>query len=105
MSAGRFANRPTVTTPVKLASSRSEEHTSELQSPVHLVCRLLLEKKKPINLKLTEDTKVIYETVGKLAGINVLFDPDYTSRRIKIDLNIVTLQEALDIIALESKTC
>src|SRR5690348_18040731 len=29
-----------------LASWRSEEHTSELQSPVHLVCRLLLEKKK-----------------------------------------------------------
>src|SRR5690348_17966522 len=28
------------------SSSRSEEHTSELQSPVHLVCRLLLEKKK-----------------------------------------------------------
>src|SRR5690348_17996653 len=28
------------------APSRSEEHTSELQSPVHLVCRLLLEKKK-----------------------------------------------------------
>src|SRR5690348_18034406 len=27
------------------ASGRSEEHTSELQSPVHLVCRLLLEKK------------------------------------------------------------
>src|SRR4051794_41732494 len=27
---------------------RSEEHTSELQSPVHLVCRLLLEKKKPV---------------------------------------------------------
>src|SRR5690348_17789236 len=28
---------------------RSEEHTSELQSPVHLVCRLLLEKKKITN--------------------------------------------------------
>src|SRR5258708_38308966 len=28
------------------AGSRSEEHTSELQSPDHLVCRLLLEKKK-----------------------------------------------------------
>src|SRR5690348_17928728 len=27
-------------------ADRSEEHTSELQSPVHLVCRLLLEKKK-----------------------------------------------------------
>src|SRR5690348_17458605 len=29
-------------------SFRSEEHTSELQSPVHLVCRLLLEKKKKL---------------------------------------------------------
>src|SRR5258708_19566384 len=29
---------------------RSEEHTSELQSPDHLVCRLLLEKKKLISL-------------------------------------------------------
>lgn len=58
----------------------------------------------PITLKLTEDTKVIYETVGKLAGINVLFDPDYASRRIRIELNGVTLEEALEIIALESKT-
>src|SRR5690348_17395542 len=30
----------------KFVEVRSEEHTSELQSPVHLVCRLLLEKKK-----------------------------------------------------------
>src|SRR5215469_8321568 len=58
----------------------------------------------PITLKLTEDTKVIYETVGKLAGINVLFDPDYTSRRIRIELNGVTLDEALEIVALQSKT-
>src|SRR5438876_6860823 len=32
---------------------RSEEHTSELQSPVHLVCRLLLEKKKGTITQLT----------------------------------------------------
>src|SRR6266487_6577576 len=31
---------------------RSEEHTSELQSPVHLVCRLLLEKKKKQKKKI-----------------------------------------------------
>src|SRR5258708_11094000 len=30
---------------------RSEEHTSELQSPDHLVCRLLLEKKKSVHFK------------------------------------------------------
>src|SRR5271166_3003897 len=58
----------------------------------------------PINLKITEDSKVIYETVGKLAGINVLFDPDYTSRRVKIELNNVSLEEALRIIAVETKT-
>src|SRR5947208_13208199 len=58
----------------------------------------------PINLKITEDSKVIYETIGKLAGINVLFDPEYTSRRIKVELNSVSLEEALQIAALESKT-
>ncbi len=58
----------------------------------------------PITVKLTEDSKVIYQTIGQLAGINVLFDYDYTSRRIKVELNGVTLEEALEITALESKT-
>src|SRR5690348_17924977 len=35
---------------------RSEEHTSELQSPVHLVCRLLLEKKKQNHTRCTRRT-------------------------------------------------
>src|SRR5690348_17661805 len=41
------------------ASRRSEEHTSELQSPVHLVCRLLLEKKnKRKNRRCTRRTSL-----------------------------------------------
>src|SRR5690348_17845310 len=36
----------TIIAAMLIAGLRSEEHTSELQSPVHLVCRLLLEKKK-----------------------------------------------------------
>src|SRR5258708_9110065 len=36
--------------------SRSEEHTSELQSPDHLVCRLLLEKKKKTHQHPTQNT-------------------------------------------------
>jgi general secretion pathway protein D len=72
----------------------------EAQGPVELATISNI----PITIKATDDSKVIYETVGKLAGINVLFDPDYTSRRIKIELNGVTLEEALEIIALESKT-
>ena len=58
----------------------------------------------PITLKVTEKSNVIYETVGKLAGINVLFDPDYTPRQVRIELNGVTLEEALEIISFETKT-
>src|SRR5947208_5644953 len=43
----RCCNTPTALTALQWTRiSRSEEHTSELQSPDHLVCRLLLEKKK-----------------------------------------------------------
>src|SRR5438876_5982494 len=40
------AYRTDVSKAMSWVAERSEEHTSELQSPVHLVCRLLLEKKK-----------------------------------------------------------
>src|SRR5437660_6181550 len=44
--------------------SRSEEHTSELQSRGHLVCRLLLEKKKKNknNIKTIDDARLKHET-------------------------------------------
>src|SRR5580658_3393322 len=58
----------------------------------------------PITLKVTEKANVIYETVGKLAGINVLFDPDYTPKQVHVELNNVTLEEALEIISFETKT-
>src|SRR2546426_9317533 len=44
-----YAQGPTV--PAVARRPRSEEHTSELQSPCNLVCRLLLEKKKKPNLR------------------------------------------------------
>ncbi len=58
----------------------------------------------PITLRAAQDSKIVYDTIGKLAGINVLFDPDYTSRQINIQLKDVSLQDALQIVALESKT-
>jgi general secretion pathway protein D len=57
----------------------------------------------PVTLKLSQDTKIVYQTIGQLAGVNVLFDPDLTSRQLNIELNGVTLQEALDLVAAESK--
>src|SRR5436189_4229447 len=50
---------------VPTGKSRSEEHTSELQSPMYLVCRLLLEKKK----KKKEHKKAIKTNDHKTYGI------------------------------------
>src|SRR5437762_7288015 len=41
----------------RLKTKRSEEHTSELQSPMYLVCRLLLEKKKKTKLKQQDNIR------------------------------------------------
>jgi general secretion pathway protein D len=59
----------------------------------------------PITLKMTAtNADVVYKTLGKLAGINVLVDPDYRPQKISIDLNNVTLLEALDMLRLQSKS-
>ncbi len=58
----------------------------------------------PINLRMANDIKVVYDTIGKLAGLTVIYDPDVQARRIPVDLNNVTLEQALDIVSLESKT-
>src|SRR5256885_7185574 len=41
-------------------TNRSEEHTSELQSPCNLVCRLLLEKKKKLQVQIDEQFRELY---------------------------------------------
>jgi general secretion pathway protein D len=57
----------------------------------------------PINMKATNDSKAVFEAIGKLAGLTVIFDPDFTSRRISVELTDVTLEQALNITSLESK--
>jgi general secretion pathway protein D len=58
----------------------------------------------PITLHMVEDTKVIYQAIGKAAGLNVIFDPDYTSKRIPVDLTSVSLPDALRIVGMLSGT-
>jgi general secretion pathway protein D len=57
-----------------------------------------------INLRLTENANQVYKIIAKLAGVNVLFDPEYKPQRIAVELNDVTPREALDLVALESKS-
>ncbi len=58
----------------------------------------------PITLHMVEDTKVIYQAIGKASGLNVIFDPDYTSKRIPVDLTSVSLPDALRIVGVLSGT-
>src|SRR2546429_3546081 len=57
---------------------RSEEHTSELQSRLHLVCRLLLEKKKKNRLSITAADKLYIQrsNYGRIATRPRLYTPD-----------------------------
>src|SRR5712671_2858087 len=57
----------------------------------------------PINLKMSNDAKMVFDTIGKLAGLTVIYDPDFPARRITVELNNVTLEQALEIVQLESK--
>jgi len=62
----------------------------------------------PINLIMTNRPKVLFDTVGRLAGINVIFDPDYdTQNPIKqssLEVNNSTLQQALDYLAMLTRS-
>jgi general secretion pathway protein D len=58
----------------------------------------------PISLRLTTTADNVYKTIGKIGGINVLFDLDYKPQRISVELNDVQLEEALKMVAMESKT-
>ena len=58
----------------------------------------------PITLRLSENADVAYKIVGKLAGVNVLFDPEFKAQRLSVELNDVTPREALNMVALQSKT-
>lgn len=57
-----------------------------------------------ITLHMSTTADNVYRTIGKLGGINVLFDLDYKPQKITIDLNEVLPREALRMVALESKT-
>ncbi len=59
---------------------------------------------QPIDLMMSEQTKIVFETIAKLAGVNVLFDPDFQDKKIDIEIRGATLSEALDYVSLIAKT-
>lgn len=81
------------------AASKQEEIDS-MGSPVVLKPV----SNEPLTLHMAEDAKVVYQAVGRAAGVNVLFDPDYMSKRIQVDLTNVTLLDALRVVGTMSNT-
>jgi general secretion pathway protein D len=59
---------------------------------------------EPLTIHANEDSKVVYQTICKQAGLNVLFDSEYTSKRIQVDLTNTTLYDALRIVGAISGT-
>jgi general secretion pathway protein D len=57
-----------------------------------------------INLKMSGDVKVVFQAICKLANIGVIFDPDIQGRNVSVELPNVTLEQALDVVSLQSKT-
>jgi len=87
-------------TPQQARQRATEEKLLTAEEPAELAPL----SRTPINLRATNESKILFETIGKLAGFNVLADPDYQSRRISVELNNVTLEDALDHVGVLSKT-
>lgn len=57
----------------------------------------------PVSLKMSADARMVFKTIGKLAGVNVIFDPDFQDKKINVDLINVTIQQALNVVCVEGK--
>ena len=89
----------------RLRSDASDRSQPTGQSPyAELPPQLKPLARSPISMKMVNDTRIMFETIGKQAGLTVIFDPDLQARRISVELDNVSLMQALDIVALESKT-
>jgi general secretion pathway protein D len=89
--------------PVRGESSLSDAAEQSIEG-VGAPAELKLVSDEPLTLNMTQDSKVIYQAIGKAAGINVLFDPDYNGKRIPIELTNVSLMDALRIVGTISNT-
>jgi general secretion pathway protein D len=87
-------------TPAPDTAPRTTDEALELAPPIQLKPI----SNEPLTLHMVEDSRIVYQAVGKAAGINVLFDPAYSSKRIQVDLNNTTLNDALRIVATVSNT-
>jgi general secretion pathway protein D len=91
----------------KRAHEKSLEHAivSSQRTAVPAPLQLKPLPQEPLTqFRISADSKRVYETLSKLAGLNVAFSSDFQGRPVSLDLNNVKLADALDILALQTHT-
>jgi general secretion pathway protein D len=102
------ANQDIATTRAAIdAENRNQQSESTASRPQSDLAELPPNLKplpnSPINIRMSSDARAIYDTLGKLAGLTVVLDPDFPARRITVELNDATIGQALDIVSMEAK--
>ena len=58
----------------------------------------------PISVQMIQDGRAAFETLSRLAGLNVVFDPDFRPSNVQVELDNVTIFVALDTLAIQTRT-
>jgi len=77
-----------------------EREASNAAGPIKLVYR----ENVPVSIQMTSTVDTIYKTIAKLGGLNVLLDPEYKPPKITFELTDVTVHDALEMLAIQSRT-
>jgi general secretion pathway protein D len=89
------------------AGDKAKKETEDRIDSILGVPQLRPIDQNPINLRMNGSSKLLFETVAKVAGLNVLWDPEYTAsvnRNIPVEFQNSTLEEALDYLAVVTKS-
>src|ERR1039457_3858369 len=86
---------------------RAKKETEDRIESILPVPQLRAIDSSPIHLRMTGSSKLLFETVAKVAGLNVLWHPEYTSQvkgNVPVEFENSTLEEALDYLAVITKS-
>src|ERR1019366_660394 len=86
---------------------RAKKETEDRIESILPVPQLRAIDSSPIHLRMTGSSKLLFETVAKVAGLNVLWDPEYQPQvkaNIPVEFENSTLEEALDYLAVITKS-
>jgi general secretion pathway protein D len=91
----------------QLAASKPKQEETRMNQAVNSAAGPIELKYKadvPVSISMSTTADVLYKTIGKLGGLNVLIDPDYKPQKLTFELKDVTLRQALDMLSVQSKT-